>query len=103
MNPGALAPTKRSSEAAGFDLYRYTIVLLQIYFFSRNLIKQKLKVFPTIFSAEDKSIEAGGRVTIRTGLRIKPPAGCYARVAPCSELACRCYCVDIGGGVGISP
>ena len=49
-------------------------------------------------AAEEKTIQAGGRAVVQTGLKMKIPEGCYGRVAPRSGLAVR-QGINTGAGV----
>nr|WGL40786.1 dUTP pyrophosphatase [Tawny frogmouth aviadenovirus A] len=66
----AIPPVRSSSDAAGYDLY----------------------------SATDVVVPAGGRWLIPTDLAFQFPAGCYGRIAPRSGLAYKFY-IDVGAGV----
>lgn len=66
----AIAPTKGSPRAAGYDLY----------------------------SAEKVTVPAGGKCLVSTDLKIHLPKGSYGRVAPRSGLALKHF-IDVGAGV----
>jgi len=70
LSEHALAPSKGSKLAAGFDLH----------------------------SAYDYEIPAHGKVIAKTDLQIRVPDGTYGRVAPRSGLAAKHF-IDIGAGV----
>jgi dUTP diphosphatase len=61
LDPGAVLPTRGSSQAAGLDIY----------------------------ALADLSIQPGERVLARTGLAVAIPEGYYGRLAPRSGLATR--------------
>jgi dUTP pyrophosphatase len=70
LTENARTPTRRSSKAAGLDLY----------------------------SAYDMIVPARGNALIATDLQIQLPNGCYGRIAPRSGLALGHH-IDVGGGV----
>nr|XP_060611885.1 deoxyuridine 5'-triphosphate nucleotidohydrolase, mitochondrial [Anolis sagrei ordinatus] len=70
LSENALAPSRGSSKAAGYDLY----------------------------SAYDYEIPASGKAIVKTDIQIALPAGCYGRVAPRSGLAAKHF-IDVGAGV----
>ncbi len=70
LSGNAVAPTKGSKLAAGYDLY----------------------------SAHDVVIPARGKAVVPTDLQISMPPGTYGRVAPRSGLAAKHH-IDVGAGV----
>ncbi|XP_062998342.1 deoxyuridine 5'-triphosphate nucleotidohydrolase, mitochondrial isoform X1 [Elgaria multicarinata webbii] len=70
LSENAIAPSRGSSRAAGYDLY----------------------------SAYDCEIPASGKAIVKTDIQIALPAGCYGRVAPRSGLAAKHF-IDVGAGV----
>jgi dUTP pyrophosphatase len=70
LHPDAIAPTRATSGAAGYDLH----------------------------SVEGYVLTPGHRVVVSTGLRITLPTGTYGRVAPRSGLAVK-HGLDVGAGV----
>ena len=70
LSPGAIAPTRGSAGAAGYDLY----------------------------ANEDVTIGEGEFTPVSTGVTVAIPPGYYGRIAPRSGLAAK-YGVIIGGGV----
>ena len=70
LSPGAIAPTRGSSGAAGYDLY----------------------------ANEDATATYGEFTPVRTGVSVAIPAGYYGRIAPRSGLAAK-HGIIIGGGV----
>lgn len=69
IHPEALAPTRKTTGAAGLDVY----------------------------SCESKVIKSQSRALVRTGIKIQIPDDCYARVAPRSGLSVKE--IDVGAGV----
>ncbi|CAB03175.1 dUTP diphosphatase [Caenorhabditis elegans] len=69
-NDNAQMPTYGSAEAAGADLY----------------------------SAEDVTVPARGKLCVSTGIQMALPIGYYGRVAPRSGLAAKHF-IDVGAGV----
>lgn len=70
LHADAIAPTRATSGAAGYDLH----------------------------SVEGYVLTPGHRVVVSTGLRIVLPPGTYGRVAPRSGLAVK-HGLDVGAGV----
>ena len=70
LSENAIAPSKGSIEAAGFDLH----------------------------SAHDETIPAFGRGLIRTDLQLELPRGCYGRIAARSGFATKNH-VSVNAGV----
>ncbi|XP_013385023.1 deoxyuridine 5'-triphosphate nucleotidohydrolase, mitochondrial-like [Lingula anatina] len=70
LTENAIAPTKGSHLAAGYDLY----------------------------SAYDYEVPSKGKVLAKTDIQIAVPDGCYGRVAPRSGLALKNF-IDVGAGV----
>ena len=70
LSPGAIAPTRGSSGAAGYDLY----------------------------ANEDATIGETEFTPVNTGVSVAIPTGYYGRIAPRSGLAAK-HGVIIGGGV----
>ncbi|XP_054858757.1 deoxyuridine 5'-triphosphate nucleotidohydrolase, mitochondrial isoform X2 [Eublepharis macularius] len=70
LSENALAPSRGSSRAAGYDLY----------------------------SAYDSEIPPLGKAVVKTDIQISLPSGCYGRVAPRSGLAANHF-IDVGAGV----
>lgn len=70
LSHDASAPTRGSTEAAGFDLY----------------------------SSENTTVVSGERRLVSTGISVAIPYGYYGRVAPRSGLAVK-KSIDIGAGV----
>lgn len=70
LSQNALAPSRGSSRAAGYDLY----------------------------SAYDCEIPASGKAVVKTDIQIALPSGCYGRIAPRSGLAAKHF-IDVGAGV----
>ncbi|ORX56868.1 deoxyuridine triphosphatase [Hesseltinella vesiculosa] len=70
LSEKAILPTRGSAQAAGYDLY----------------------------SASDIVIPAQGKVIVPTDISIAVPEGCYGRVAPRSGLAVKHF-IDTGAGV----
>ena len=70
LSTGAVAPTRGSAGAAGYDLY----------------------------ANEDVTIGEGEFTPVNTGVSVAIPPGYYGRIAPRSGLAAK-YGVIIGGGV----
>ena len=70
LSPGAIAPTRGSAGAAGYDLY----------------------------ANEDVVITDSEFTPVSTGVTVAIPPGYYGRIAPRSGLAAK-YGVFIGGGV----
>ena len=70
LSPGAVAPTRGSAGAAGYDLY----------------------------ANEDVIIGEGDFTPVSTGVTVAIPPGYYGRIAPRSGLAAK-HGVIIGGGV----
>ncbi|XP_062819667.1 deoxyuridine 5'-triphosphate nucleotidohydrolase, mitochondrial isoform X2 [Anolis carolinensis] len=70
LSENAVAPSRGSSKAAGYDLY----------------------------SAYDYEIPASGKAIVKTDIQIALPTGCYGRVAPRSGLAAKHF-IDVGAGV----
>ena len=70
LSPGAIAPTRGSAGAAGYDLY----------------------------TNEDVTIGETEFTPVNTGVSVAIPPGYYGRIAPRSGLAAK-YGVIIGGGV----
>ncbi|XP_015267272.1 PREDICTED: deoxyuridine 5'-triphosphate nucleotidohydrolase, mitochondrial isoform X2 [Gekko japonicus] len=70
LSENALAPSRGSSRAAGYDLY----------------------------SAYDCEILPLGKAVVKTDIQISLPSGCYGRVAPRSGLAANHF-IDVGAGV----
>ena len=70
LSPGAIAPTRGSAGAAGYDLY----------------------------ANENTTIGETEFTPVNTGVSVAIPPGCYGRIAPRSGLAAK-YGVIIGGGV----
>lgn len=70
LSPGAIAPTRGSAGAAGYDLY----------------------------ANEDVTIGDGEFTPVNTGISVAIPPGYYGRIAPRSGLAAK-YGIIIGGGV----
>ena len=70
LSPGAIAPTRGSTGAAGYDLY----------------------------ANEDVVITDSEFTPVSIGVTVAIPPGCYGRIAPRSGLAAK-YGVIIGGGV----
>jgi len=70
LSENAVAPTKGSALAAGYDLH----------------------------SAYDEVIKAQTQHVCKTDLQVAIPEGCYGRVAPRSGLAAKKF-VDVGAGV----
>ena len=69
-HPHAIAPTKGSRGAAGWDLY----------------------------AAEECELSAHGKARVNTGIRMSIPHGCYGRVAPRSGFSWNHH-TDVGAGV----
>ena len=67
--PNGTVPKRADENAAGYDLY----------------------------SSEDRTILSGTRALVDTDICIRPPRGCYARIAPRSSMAVNG--VDVGAGV----
>lgn len=91
LSQNAMAPTKGSKAAAGYDLYRYSRVLTKL--LANSII---LHVCKLNFSAYDYIIPAMGKIVAKTDIQIALPDGCYGRVAPRSGLAATHH-IDIGG------
>ncbi|XP_048337939.1 deoxyuridine 5'-triphosphate nucleotidohydrolase, mitochondrial [Sphaerodactylus townsendi] len=70
LSENAVAPSRGSSRAAGYDLY----------------------------SAYDCEIPPLGKAVVKTDIQISVPSGCYGRVAPRSGLAANHF-IDVGAGV----
>ena len=70
LSSGAMAPTRGSAGAAGYDLY----------------------------ANEDVTIGEGEFTPVNTGVSVAIPPGYYGRIAPRSGLAAK-YGIIIGGGV----
>ena len=70
LSPGAIAPTRGSAGAAGYDLY----------------------------ANEDVTIGETDFTPVNTGVSVAIPPGYYGRIAPRSGLAAK-YGIIIGGGV----
>ena len=70
LSPGAVAPTRGSAGAAGYDLY----------------------------ANEDVTIGNTEFTPVNTGVSVAIPPGYYGRIAPRSGLAAKCGII-IGGGV----
>ena len=70
LSPGAIAPTRGSAGAAGYDLY----------------------------ANEDVVITDSEFTPVSIGVTVAIPPGCYGRIAPRSGLAAK-YGIIIGGGV----
>lgn len=70
LSPGAIAPTRGSYGAAGYDLYANEDVIIGQYEFTQ----------------------------VSTGVSVAIPSGYYGRIAPRSGLAAK-YGIVIGGGV----
>lgn len=70
LSPGAIAPTRGSAGAAGYDLY----------------------------ANEDVVITDSEFTPVNTGVSVAIPPGYYGRIAPRSGLAAK-YRIIIGGGV----
>ena len=70
LSPGAIAPTRGSSGAAGYDLYAIEDVVIGQYEFTQ----------------------------VNTGVSVAIPSGYYGRIAPRSGLSAK-YGIVIGGGV----
>ena len=70
LSPGAIAPTRGSAGAAGYDLY----------------------------ANEDVTIGEGEFTPVSTGVAVAIPPGYYGRIAPRSGLTAK-YGIIIGGGV----
>uniref|UniRef100_A0A8C4RAM9 Deoxyuridine 5'-triphosphate nucleotidohydrolase n=1 Tax=Eptatretus burgeri TaxID=7764 RepID=A0A8C4RAM9_EPTBU len=70
LSGNAIAPTRGSEWAAGFDLY----------------------------SAEEAEIPSMDRMIVKTDIQISLPVGCYGRIAPRSGLAVK-HGLDVGAGV----
>ena len=70
LSPGAIAPTRGSAGAAGYDLY----------------------------ANEDVTIGETGFTPVNTGVSVSIPPGYYGRIAPRSGLAAK-HGIIIGGGV----
>ena len=68
--PKGKAPTRSTSEAAGYDLY----------------------------SSEDIKVPTRTRILVSTDIAIQVPLGTYRRIAPRSGLSVK-NCIDIGAGV----
>ena len=89
LTQNAIAPTKGSKRAAGYDLYRfYWIILL-----SCKLLSLRKELY---YSAYDYEIPAMGKMIVKTDIQIQLPHGCYGRVAPRSGLAANHH-IDVGG------
>ena len=70
LNDFAKAPTRGSTQAAGFDLY----------------------------STTSSIIKPGKRLAVKTGIAATAPEGCYLRIAPRSGLAYN-HGIMVNGGV----
>ncbi|XP_042903297.1 deoxyuridine 5'-triphosphate nucleotidohydrolase [Parasteatoda tepidariorum] len=70
LSPNAIAPSKGSKLAAGYDLY----------------------------SAYEYIVPAKGKVLAKTDIQVQIPPGHYGRVAPRSGLAVKNF-IDVGAGV----
>jgi dUTP pyrophosphatase len=51
-----------------------------------------------LFSCENTTVPAHGKILVGTGLKMAIPSGYYARVAPRSGLAVKNF-IDVGAGV----
>lgn len=88
LSQNAIAPTRGSKHAAGYDLYRYYQVNL---IFGIHYANELL-----LGSAYDCEIPPMGKIIAKTDIQIQLPEGCYGRVAPRSGLAANHH-IDIGG------
>ncbi|KAG3261821.1 hypothetical protein H1C71_016725 [Ictidomys tridecemlineatus] len=70
LSEHAMAPTRGSARAAGYDLY----------------------------SAYDYIVPPMEKALVKTDIQIALPSGCYGRIAPRSGLAAK-YFIDVGAGV----
>ena len=70
LTPKGKIPTRRTSEAAGYDLY----------------------------NSEDIKVPPRTRILVSTNIAIQVPPDTYGRIAPRSGLSVK-NCIDIGAGV----